>query len=107
MAHTEAKNISLYLESPVYVKTVYEYVPIRWVLVQLSKLPVHWVDVHVVVLFKVLCKELDRVVTCMEASLTLEDFLHLENTKDHALAGFYPFNIEYWFKSIYMCIFEQ
>lgn len=54
--------------------------PVRGVLVQLSELPVHWVYVHVVVLLKVLCQQLDRVITSMQASLALKDFLHLLNT---------------------------
>lgn len=33
--------------------------PVRWMLVQLGKLPVNWVDVHVVVLLKVLRQQLN------------------------------------------------
>lgn len=33
--------------------------PVRWMLVQLGELPVNWVDVHVVVLLKVLRQQLD------------------------------------------------
>lgn len=51
--------------------------PVRGVLVQLSKLPVHWVYVHVVVLLKVLCQQLNRVITGMQTSLALKDFLYL------------------------------
>lgn len=54
--------------------------PVRRVLVQLSKLPVHRVYVHVVVLLKVLRQQLDRVITSMQTSLALKDFLHLYNT---------------------------
>lgn len=50
-------------------------------LVQLSKLPVHRVDVHVVVLLKVLSEELSGVVASMKTPLTLKNFLHLQNTE--------------------------
>lgn len=53
--------------------------PVGGVLVQLSELPVHWVDVHVVVLLKVLRKQLDRVIASMKTPLALKDFLHLQN----------------------------
>lgn len=56
-------------------------VPVRGVLIQLSKLPVHRVDVHVVVLLKVLREQLNRVITSMKTPLTLKDFLHLQNTR--------------------------
>lgn len=59
--------------------------PVRGVLVQLSKLPVHWVNVHVVVLLKVLSQQLHRVIPSMQTSLTLENFLHLE---EHNNASF-------------------
>lgn len=54
--------------------------PVRGVLVQLSKLPVHWIDVHVVVLLKVLSQQLHGVVAGVQTSLALEDFLHLQRT---------------------------
>lgn len=54
-------------------------------LVQLSKLPVHWVDVHVVVLLKVLSEQLNRVITSMKMPLALKDFLHLQKTGHHTL----------------------
>ena len=60
-------------------------IPVRGMLVQLSKLPVHWVDVHVVVLLKVLGKQLNRVITSMKTPLALKDFLHLRKTEDHTL----------------------
>lgn len=50
--------------------------PVRGVLVQLSKLPVHWVNIHVVVLLEVLCEQLNRVITSMKTPLILKDFLH-------------------------------
>lgn len=53
--------------------------PVRWMLVQLGELPVDRVDVHVVVLLKVLRQQLHRVVTSMQTSLALKDFLHLQN----------------------------
>lgn len=52
----------------------------------------YWVDVHVIVLLKVLCEKLNRVIACMKAPLTLKDFLHLKNTGDHTLAGFSHLN---------------
>lgn len=69
--------------------------PVRWMLVQLGELPVYWVDVHVVVLLKVLRQQLNRVIPGMQTSLTLKDFLHLRREqKEHSwllsteLAGF-------------------
>lgn len=60
-------------------------------LVQLGELPVHWVDVHVVVLLKVLRQQLNRVITSMQTSLALKDFLHLRNKRSYCLLlhGFY------------------
>lgn len=55
--------------------------PVRGVLIQLGELPVHRVDVHVVVLLKVLSQQLHRVVAGVQAPLALEDFLHLQ--KEH------------------------
>lgn len=46
-------------------------------LVHLSKLPVHGIDVHVVVLLEVLGQQLNGVVAGMEAPLTLVDLSHL------------------------------
>lgn len=55
-----------------------ENVPVSRMLVQLSKLPVNRIDVHVVVLFKVLHKELNRVIPSMKTPLVFKDFLHLQ-----------------------------
>lgn len=48
-------------------------------LVQLGKLPMYWVDVHVVVLLKVLRQQLNRVIPGMQPPLALKDFLHLRD----------------------------
>lgn len=66
-------------------------------LVQLGELPMYWVDVHVVVLFKVLRQQLNRVIPGMESPLALKDFLHLWDRGEqmfllafsHRLQGFF------------------
>lgn len=62
--------------------------PVRWMLVQLGELPVYWVDVHVVVLLKVLRQQLNRVITSVQTSLTLKDFLHLQNRAEATFLAF-------------------
>lgn len=65
--------------------------PVGWMLVQLSELPVHRVDVHVVVLLKVLGQQLHGVVTSVQASLALEDLLHLHDQSGaNLLTRFHP-----------------
>lgn len=52
-------------------------VPVCRVLVYLSKLPVHRIDVHIVVFLKVPYQHFNGVVISMEQSLTLIDLLNL------------------------------
>lgn len=55
-----------------------ENIPVRGVLVELSELPVHREDVHVVVLLKVQGQQIQSVVTSLQTLLILKDLLHLE-----------------------------
>lgn len=57
-------------------------------LVQLGELPVYWVDVHVVVLLKVLRQQFHRVVTGVQTSLALKDFLHLRSREEGTFLAF-------------------
>ena len=47
-------------------------------LVELSELPVHWEDVHVVVLLKVMGQKVHGVVSSLQPLLVFIDFLHLD-----------------------------
>lgn len=60
------------------VETVTVNVPINGVLVELTELPVHGVDVHVVVLLKVVGQEVQGVLTSLQPLLVLIDLLDLQ-----------------------------
>lgn len=59
-------------------------------LVQLGELPVYWVDVHVVVLLKVLRQQLNRVIPGMQPPLALKDFLHLRDRGEQTFLSAFP-----------------
>ena len=54
------------------------HVPINRMLVELSELPVHWEDVHVVVLLEVMGQKVHGVVSSLQPLLVFKDFLHLD-----------------------------
>lgn len=58
------------------------YVPVDGVLVELAKLPVDGEDVHVVVLFKVMCEQIQGVIASLKPLLILIDLLHLKGWMD-------------------------
>lgn len=63
-------------------------------LVQLGELPVYWVDVHVVVLLKVLRQQLDRVIPGMQSPLALKDFLHLRERREQTFSLAVPHRLQ-------------
>lgn len=54
------------------------YVPVNWVLVELTELPVDGEDVHVVVLLEVAGQQVQRVLAGLQSLLVLIDLLYLE-----------------------------
>ena len=56
-------------------------VPVDRVLVHLGELPVHGVNVQVVVLLKVLGEQVQGVIARMEPTLVLMDLLHLRSSQ--------------------------
>lgn len=84
-------------------------------LVQLGELPMYWVDVHVVVLLKVLRQQLSRVIPGMQSPLALKDFLHLRDRgEQNVLVGFFPQTLGVFFCpgdrfkgcGVHVCYFE-
>lgn len=58
------------------------YIPVDWVLVELTELPVDGEDVHVVVLLEVVGQQVQRVLASLQPLLVLVDFLHLKVQTD-------------------------